>query len=234
MQRGNTIIIAIIVALTWVLTGSAFAGQKEEMLYPSAQVIVGDRANGSATAVKVDAIMGTYLLTNYHVVQGKMDSLTVSFYGKDENHPAYVHSIDPHNDLAVIITRHKHDYVATIGKPPDVFDEAVCVGSSFGEDLAPSFGHITGTDVLRFGTRFMTRTDCNIAPGNSGGGLFVKQDDVWKLVGVPAAVKAVGTFGAAIPISFLGLAVRIEEVRWHLYRHGVLRLPPLTSGSSPR
>ena len=205
----------------------AYADQESEMLYPSAKVTT-KSGTGSATAIKVDLIMGTYLVTTYHVVKTSMDNIKVQFYGQDEEYTAYVHSIDVQNDIAVIITRYKHTAIAVIGNSPKVFDEAFCVGASLGQPIAPSKGIITGIDARLFGSRYVTRTDCKIIGGNSGGGLFVKQGDVYKLVGMPVMLVSVNTgFGSTAPITFMGAAVRIEDVRWHLYRHGVLNIPPL-------
>lgn len=197
---------------------------REEMLYPSAQVFAG-QGRGSATAVRVDSIMGTYLVTNYHVVTGNLDDLEVQFYGQEERHQAYVHSIDPQHDIAIIIVRYEHEYVAMVGNPPDVFDEVYCIGGSLGEGLAPSGGIISGVNYRVFGTRFMTRTDCNIAPGNSGGGMFALQDGHWRYVGMPSLGRVLNLGFTQVPITFLGLAVRVEEIRMHLHQHGVLRLP---------
>jgi len=59
-----------------------------------------------------------------------------------------------------------------MGSPPTVFDTVYCVGASLGHSVAPSKGIVTDTDVKMFGTRYLTRMDCKIAPGNSGGGMF--------------------------------------------------------------
>lgn len=214
------------VLLAFSLATTSMADKVSEMLAPSAKVIT-TQGSGSATAVKVDSIMGTYLITNYHVVQGDMDNVKVQFYGQDEVHVAYVHSIDVQNDIAVLVTRYKHTAVATIGKPPTVFDEAFCVGASMGSPIAPSRGIVTEVNSRMFGTRFLTRTDCKIIGGNSGGGLFVQQDGVYKLVGMPVMIATISTGFGRAPVSFMGVAVRIEDMRWHLYRNGVLAIPPL-------
>lgn len=227
---------ALVLSVILCLTGSlANADQTmiDQMLKPSALVSF-DGGSGSATAVRVDAIMGTYLVTNYHVVQGNMDSLTVQFYGEAEKYPAYVHSIDVQNDIAVIITFHQHSYVAKIGKNPEVFDEVMCVGASLGAPLAPSRGIITGVNARMFGSRFFTRTDCDIAPGNSGGGLFAKQDGEWKYVGMPAAVATMPSAFSRIPMTFMGIAVRLQDIQLHLHENGVLNVAPVYAGTYPQ
>lgn len=224
-------IIAFVVL--FLTASTSVAGMVEEMMNPSAKVIT-SRGHGSATAIKVDGVMGTYLVTNYHVVKQSMDDISVQFYGETEKRVAYVHSVDPQADIAVLVTRYKHKVVAVIGKPPDIFDEVICVGAPLNTPLAPSKGMVTGTNVPLFGTRYVTQMDCNIAPGNSGGGLYAKQNGVWRYVGMPSMVKTIQTvFGGQVPITFLGISVRVEDIHWHLYRHGILAAPVL-SRNSPR
>lgn len=216
----------IIAAIFSVFALQVQADVQSEVMAPSAKVYAG-KGSGSATAIKVDPILGTYLVTNYHVVDAALDDLAVEFHGSDVKHVAYVHSYDQQNDIAIIIVRHKHDAVALIGNPPDMFADVYCVGASFGLPVAPSRGIITGVDFAIFGSRYVTRTDCKIAPGNSGGGMFAFQDGKWRYVGMPSMVYALGAGFTRIPMTFLGFSVRIEEIRWHVYRHGVLNLPPV-------
>jgi len=216
----------------WILSiMGAIAGETEinQMMKPMAKILT-PHGLGSATAVKVDSILGTYLVTNYHVVQSALDDIKVQFYGNDEEYVGYVHSVDPQNDIAVILTRHQADFVVQMGDPPELFDDVMCVGSPIGSPLAPSRGIITGVDVQIFGTRYMTRTDCKLAPGNSGGAMFVKQNGVWKYVGMPSMVATLPVgFGFRIPITFLGIAVRVEDIRNFLDQNGVLNLPMIQS-----
>ena len=225
-------LLVLIFGLLLAIPNTSQAGDIEDMLYPSAKVEV-TGGSGSATAIKIDSILGTYLITNYHVVKNSLDKVTVQFYGKLEKHPAYIHSVDVQNDIAVLITRHKHEHIALIGERPNMFDPVYCVGASLGHPIAPSRGVVTGLDVPLFGSRYFTRTDCGIVQGNSGGGMFVYQRGHWRYVGMPSMVAMVGGVFNATPVTFLGVAVRIEDIRWHLYRHGVLQLPPLTRVVSP-
>lgn len=214
-------ILLVVLLTAWATI--AHADIVSEIMEPSAKVITAG-GGGSATAIKYDPYIGTYLLTNWHVVRGNEDELSVQFYGHEESHKVFVHSVDAVNDLAILVTTYQHTKFAKIGKKPKLFDDVMCVGASLGHPVAPSKGIVTGVNVKMFGTRFFHRMDCNIAPGNSGGGMFTIQDGEWKLVGVPSAVVAIQQMFGSIPITFMGVSVRAVDVRQFVTRSGVLLL----------
>ena len=190
--------------------------QRMQALQSGVTVFPG-RGNGSGTAV-ARGVLGTYIVTNHHVVRER-EGIEVRFYGSDENHRAYIHSVDVENDIAVLITRAEAPAIATVGRRPRMFEEAVCIGSPAGTDLAPSVGIITELDhAVRDDEsgRLFHRSDCNIVGGSSGGGLFVERRGEWHLVGMPTQVYVIrsGLSGAQVP--FLGMMVRSEEIRHHL------------------
>jgi S1-C subfamily serine protease len=217
----------LVVVLLLLLAGCSQVTREERMvnmtLKPSVAITVGnDDGFGSGTVIKVTR-EGAYILTNDHVVKDGKD-IVVRFYNlQGGEFIAEVFSRDADKDIAVLFAPHMCSVTATLGRPEDVslFKESICVGSSSKYPLAPSKGIITQMDFIR-GDQLMYRSDCNITFGNSGGGLYVETNGVWKLVGIPTAVHAHSIFGNRAPVSFLGFMVRIEDILEHLEAHQLL------------
>ena len=197
----------------------AFAGKVEDMMYPSVRIAVGN-TTGSGTSISYDGLLGRYVLTNLHVVHTR-GAITATFYGDDTVYQAYIHSYDKENDIAVLLVKGKAKGHTTIGWNVDLFDPAFCIGASVGEPLAPSQGIITGTDYDKMPGRKLYRTDCKVAPGNSGGGVYVEYKGRWVFVGIPSMVRNLQVGYVTIPLTFLGLIVRNVEVIRHLKRNNV-------------
>ena len=200
----------------------AFADRVDDILRPS--VLIGtNTGSGSGTAIRADDVIGTFILTNYHVIAGT-EEITVKFYGDDVSYPAMVVSYDRDADIAVLVTKYKTEYVATLGEASDVnlLDTVICVGSPFGLPTAPTMGIISGLDSDIAGGEYpVTRITCPIAPGNSGGGAYVQRGELWVLIGIPRAVLNIRVFTSSVPMPFLGTAVRIQEILRHLESHPV-------------
>lgn len=207
-----------------------------EMMNPSVRVVT-PSGGGSGTAIWSDPVLGTYITSNMHVVSGRIDDVTVQFYGDEKFYPAYVHSYDKDLDIVVLITRRKTQFLAYLGATPALFDEAFCVGSPIGMPIAPSKGIITGIDHLTGRGNLTHRSDCGIAPGNSGGGMYTLQRNVWALVGMPQLVGVLSMGFSTNIIPFLGMAVRVEDIKAHLTKNGVgykvlpfLAIPVVSAG----
>lgn len=216
-----------IVTVSWATAGPhdwtndpPLTDPRMETLY-SAVTITAGRGNGSGTAVGT-GYLGTYILTNAHVVR-RLTEITVTFYGEDDVHDAYIHSVNTDHDIAVLITRAEAPALATLGYRPRVFEDVVCVGSPVSSPPAPSVGIVTGLDHSPPDSDLVLhRSDCSIAPGSSGGGMFAHRRGQWVMVGMPTAGyrQPVGMMGVAI-VPHLGLMVRMKEVRKHLDRNNV-------------
>ena len=213
-------IVSAIIALTMTY---AKADQVSDMLLPSAKVsLVGKQGSGSATAFKVDPVIGTFLITNHHVAS--KGELVVQFYGDDTKYPAYVRSYDKEKDIAVIVTPHKVKHLVTFGYDSEVqiFDEAICVGASSGMPVAPSKGIISASRY-KYRLQDYYRTDCGIIGGNSGGAIFVQRGDKWVYVGIPSMVWTISSgYSGRQQVTFLGITIRITEVREHLIANGMM------------
>lgn len=178
----------------------AFAGTVEDIMLPAAAVRSGGSA-ASAVAVYVDPVIGTFYVTNYHVVNGATE-FRVQPYGVNDAFPGYTFAYDIHTDLAIIVTPHKVDKIAIIGSLEDVqvTDEVWCVGNTLDHGIVPSKGNIQaigdGFAIDKFlegGPR--VRTSCSAMGGNSGGGYYAfnEQSHHWELIGVLS-------YGFAYPI----------------------------------
>jgi S1-C subfamily serine protease len=192
------------------------------MLRPSVELSVNETEHGSGTVIKVTE-EGAYILTNYHVV-ADAKKIVVRFYSQnDAKYEATIYSVEPAFDIAVVFAPHLCMSQAQLGRPEDVqlFQESICIGMSSRYPTAPSRGMMTQLDYHRDG-RLLYRSDCNITFGNSGGGLYVEVDNVWKLVGMPTAVHTHKIQGNFAPVSFLGFMVRIDDILKHLEEHGIL------------
>ena len=195
------------------------AGILEDILYPTV-AIESAGGSGSGTAVAVDSILGTYIITNYHVATMSKD-LKVLFNGDDKGYPAYMIAYNVAYDMAILVTRHKTEYLATLGKSSDVslFMDTVCIGNSFGNGIVPSKGIISGVDVEVPGfLNLFYKTDCKIVPGNSGGGMYAKTEDGWVYIGMPSKGLIVrGQF-----FEHMGLAVRVKDIKEFLAYHRII------------
>lgn len=106
--------------------------------------------------------------------------------GKDgQIHQFTVLKSDTVNDLAIIKAPASGPIAKVTFKEPDLFSYVVAVGYPYGLGLYITdgrwMGDVSGA-VPEVADKSLTSTD--VAPGNSGGGIFYKVDGVWTLVAV--------------------------------------------------
>lgn len=203
----------------------SYADAVHDLLVPSVVINVGKNEAAAGTVVKTDPLIGSFILTNYHVVADTIqpgETPTVTFYGSPKSYRALVMAYDTKTYLALLVVHHRGTAV-TLGTAAAVhyLEPAICVGNPYNLHFVTTTGHITGTEQQTIKTH-MLRTDCGLAPGNSGGGLYVQKADRWILVGVPQAVYSVETIMDAAPIDKLGFAVPITTVRAFLVKYGII------------
>ncbi len=122
---------------------------------------------------------------------------------------------DKHNDLALLRTRNKEQavpYVARIaddGEPLYLFERSFAVGAGLGYPPFATEGMISSNDLL-WRDRTFILSSSPIIFGNSGGSLYVWDEDHYELVGVPSAVSATGWGGQAV--THMAWAIPIETV----------------------
>lgn len=110
-----------------------------------------------------------WIITNYHVVEDDLDSLTVRFQDGSEL-PGLVERWDPVRDLALV-------QVDSVGLQPIQFateasyigDEVYAIGTPFEEGLEATVTRgILSAKRTKEGQKLL-QTDVAISPGNSGG-----------------------------------------------------------------
>jgi putative serine protease PepD len=146
--------------------------------------VVGQEATGTAFAVALASGGGTWLATNYHVIN-QPGPLRVT--RGDRSWPA----LDPggweDEDVALIRVRDEVP-VLSVGPEPKVGDQVLAYGSPFGLPDVATRGIVSavrGGDIV---------TDAQINPGNSGGPLLNADGDV---IGITTRAAASGV-GVAI------------------------------------
>ena len=169
-------------------------------LIPSVVQIETDAGLGSGVVYKKRGL----ILTAAHVVSGA-SKLHVRL-ANGQRVPARLVGADPRTDVAVLrATRGRFDPAElAVGRPLEVGELAVAIGSPFGLSGSVTSGVVSATErVLRFGFRLapVIQTDAPINPGNSGGALADKDGQV---IGINDAI-ATSTgqnagVGFAIPI----------------------------------
>lgn len=209
---------ALIVSLLLAIPSVSYADKEHDILYPTVE-IRSSMGQGSGTAVKGDIMLGTYIMTNYHVAF-MSNEISVRFYGEDKDYPAYVHSYNKDLDIAVIITRHRTEHYATMGEEDDIklFKEVICSGNSLGQGIVPSKGIITDEHFpVPLNKADTIRMECKITPGNSGGGMYTEKQGKWVYLGMPSA----GLVERGITVAHLGVSVRVSDVVDHLRYHRI-------------
>jgi len=170
----------------------------EDLLYPSVRITT-DEGIGSGVIIANEQVaisneqcsllnaQYVYILTAGHVV-GNAALVNVELFGSTESLPAFVVSTDTDKDLALIridnsslITHHYYARLAPRGYVPYIFTPVWVIGCSLGLVPRPTAGEITAT----FGPDW--EMNASIWPGNSGGGVFLK--DTHELIGIAVWVK---------------------------------------------
>lgn len=195
--------------------------KQSQMLQPTLQL----NENCSATVVVSDEAVGTYLITANHCVKGAQTGV-INYAADVLGNNAIVNikyttvDLDPINDLALIKTTTVGFAVAQVAtEKPVEGQEAWTAGYPLGLPRMLSAGFY-GLNML-IGEMDHQRASSLIAGGNSGGGLFVIEDGVYKLVGVtskgmidgrlPSMFTPIGLYSELAPIRAL---IDQNLVRW--------------------
>ena len=176
---------------------------------PSVVTIMGPSGFGSGCIVDASG----WIITNYHVVEGDIDSLTVRFQDGSEL-PGLVERWDPVRDLALV-------QVDSIGLQPIQFateapyvgDPVFAIGTPFEEGLEATVTRGILSAKRTMEGQNLLQTDVAISPGNSGGALLNEQGEYIGAVNSKVVASGVEGIGFAIPREELlpGLWVRTEN-----------------------
>ena len=177
-------------------------GVEWELMIRSVAAIVAECSDDTYGGSAVVVIDGSYLLTNYHVIEGDQCEYFACFTDTFEEEPScnfsavYVDG-DPVNDLAVLRLVNADGSIAESGREPvQISDEMPGLGSELthigypglaGLTLTLTVGRLSGvTEECGFdelGAEYL-KTDATGGPGMSGGGVF---DERGKYVGTHTA-----------------------------------------------
>jgi len=180
----------------------------DDLLYPSVRISTTDSI-GSGVIISyykdtTDTENTIYILTAGHVV-GNEALVNVELFGSTESLPASVVSTDTDKDLALLridnsslITHHYSARLAPKDYVPYIFTPVWVIGCSLGLVPRPTAGEITAT----IGPDW--EMNASIWPGNSGGGVFLK--DTHELIGIAVWVKVchgqlANTMGGIVSLS---------------------------------
>ncbi|MCB0332218.1 MAG: trypsin-like peptidase domain-containing protein [Bdellovibrionales bacterium] len=182
----------------------------------------------STLPVPVSDQFFTSVLTCWHVVRDIIDENgeggAVTFYqkGTELTLPFHLFAQDAERDLAVVYIESPEEFhTAQFACPTEVtaldaFDPVVATGCPLGIDPIPTLGHVSDTNHMFEGERYLQMT----APtyiGNSGGGIFDLRTR--EVVGIFSHVYSVGRSRQSI-VPHLGLAVPGDDVDSFLSLHG--------------
>jgi putative serine protease PepD len=144
---------------------------------------------------------GTYLFTNYHVVESVWDKgqRKVGIEHGDVHFDATIVRADKERDLAQLETTAKFAGLAVAKEPPRAGEPVVVVGAPLGLESSVTTGVVSSTSRKLEGADYpFLQFDAPINPGNSGGPVINARGEV---VGIASAkVRDAEGIGLAIPI----------------------------------
>ena len=153
---------------------------------------------GSGTLIAENRV-----LTAAHVVDGDVNVVI-----GPKKIPAKVIKIDIENDLALLETQMDCPCVPIAFRAPQIDDQITVVGFPMFEAAnvqMATHGRVQGTPEPN-----LMAMDVNIAPGNSGGGVFQNIGGEWYLVGVAVQVVNAG-FGYGL-LTYMSRAVNHKTI----------------------
>jgi len=214
------------------------------MMNPVVQVNT-SRSYGSGTIVRVrkeyDGVF-SYVMTNFHVISANVVKVKRDKYVINRLMPVFV-TINTHARGVVTVTKLKA-VIVSYSKEMDlallriryskipavemvdpktlrVFETAYVVGYPLGVPTQyPTVGQIT-TLKFKVGKRMYLAYNVPMIFGNSGGALFVRRGDKYLMAGVPSIMRILRSGYTKIPVTHMGMAISITEVKMFLRTSGV-------------
>ncbi|MBO5745074.1 MAG: trypsin-like peptidase domain-containing protein [Clostridia bacterium] len=149
--------------------------------------------------------IGTYIITNNHVVSGAT-TIKVTLTNGD-THPATLVGTDSQTDIAVIKIAVVGLKIASLGDSSKLLlsQPVIAIGNPLGEFAnSVTDGRISGLErsVTIDGVEMsLLQTNAAVNPGNSGGGLFDLNGDLVGIVNAKSSGSSIEGIGFAIPIN---------------------------------
>ena len=174
---------------------------------------VKNAVSGSGFVISSNATT-SYILTNYHVIDGVSD-ITV-FFADGKSYDATLVGGEEENDIAVLKVDAGNLQTVTLGDSDalNVGEEVYAIGNPLGE-LTFTFtgGYVSAKDrsvTMSDGTVMnMLQTDTAINSGNSGGPLF---NEYGQVIGIVSA-KLSSSSSSEATVEGLGFAIPINDVK---------------------
>jgi S1-C subfamily serine protease len=185
MVRLFVVVLALMISLPGLCAPGEYASIRA-VVYPvrikTANTPKGTWGNGSAILIKDKTF-----ITSAHLFQEPGQFFVqVGPRVPEDFIPLKIIKIDYVRDLALITADVSCPCATLATSPPLVDEEVVVIGYPYMRNVNMQIatqGRIQG--ITETGSILST---ANIAPGNSGGGMFVKRDEKWYLIGVSMAV----------------------------------------------
>ena len=185
----------------------------QDLLYPSVRIT---SLAGCGSGVIIhrkdakDAKDTIYILTAAHVA-GNEALADVELFGSTRALPAFVVATDTSKDLALLrlVLLNPHNprlhraKLAPRGYAPRIFTPVWVIGCSLGLSIKPTEGLITSLNERAYSSINHWGINAPIWPGNSGGGVFLK--DSHELIGIVVWVRTcrgqlANTMGGIVPL----------------------------------
>lgn len=200
----------------------------EKCLNASVLITVEGVGSGSGVIYTQDG----YILTNYHVVSGNDNTITVTLFSGEKLPATFIYG-DESNDISVIRIEKSDCVYATVSVSPVSYMMPVMViGNALGKGFNTTQGVVSApASEVYFSSTYETMTliqiDAAVNSGNSGGGLFNTAGELVgivnaKLSGTSASGANIESMGYAIPMSSVMKCV--NDLKNHGYVTGVARL----------
>jgi len=166
---------------------------------------------GQGTGFIIDKKNG-YILTNYHVVQGRSAKLEVTLHNR-KRYQGQLIGADPQHDLAVVKINASDLTPVVLGESRNlqVGQEVFAIGNPFGLNGSMTRGIVSAIRPIQSpnGSRIdnAIQTDAAINPGNSGGPLLNSHGEV---IGINSMIL---TGGGADQNAGVGFAIPIDTAK---------------------
>jgi S1-C subfamily serine protease len=140
-----------------------------------------------------------YVVTNFHVIDGCKSAFRVR-YPVYQPVDAYVHAVDPQNDLALLSTKLPASGFPSFRLNLKQGEQIASYGFPYGNDLASfTMGNVTSVVGLDNNTSAF-QMSAPVQPGNSGGPLLDMNGRVIGMAqGILGTLRAAEALGGAIP-----------------------------------
>jgi len=213
-ERAKALVIAVVLVTFGAITNWCMVNQSldrpnpyqelyDQLLKPSVQIRAG-YSTGSGVVISSTS-QATYILSAAHVVGDESTvDVTFYFYHGDTEIKAHVVATDTAKDLALLrtYTYKPYPYVAKLALStyrPYIFTPIWVIGCALGYPPRPTNGEVTAINSH-------WEINAPIWPGNSGGGVFLK--DTNELIGIAVLVKV---YRGQL-VSTMGSIVTLQEI----------------------